>query len=410
MSPTRLLTLVEERTGLTVSGLAVLAGALIAWFIAHLYGGRDLYLIAYAAVGVTIVSVVLARRRRPVTAERSELVRRARVGQSLDVEVVISSPSRVTTFQIEEKIPPLLGTSAPVPVPAVGPGESFVHRYALTPPLRGVYQIGPLTAEFSDPMGLAKRKQVLVGATEMVVHPNVEAVLDRPLTRAFEDPPLRPPKSRPWPQGFEFYGMRQYVRGDDLRRVVWRAFARTDKLMVREFEQGVSDRIAIVVDTDESWQSPGIPSDTFEAAVRCAASVGVKHIADGFSVRLEANYDGLGGFRGPRSRLLFLDQLARIEMRRQPLGDAMERLARSSRRDNHVVVVTSHLDARSAASANLLINDGASFTVCAVVWEESDPMTLRRAHEIGAQVVQIRPGASMTGVFRASLQTSARAR
>jgi uncharacterized membrane protein YjjB (DUF3815 family) len=85
-----LLTVVEERTGLTVSGLAVLFGAVIAWFIAHLYGGRDLYLIAYAAVGVTIVSVVLARRRRPVTAERSELARRARVGQSLDVEVLIS--------------------------------------------------------------------------------------------------------------------------------------------------------------------------------------------------------------------------------------------------------------------------------------------------------------------------------
>src|SRR5260221_6736502 len=104
MSPSRLLALVEECTGLTVSGLAVLVAAAIAWFVAHLYGGRDLYLIAYAAVAVVVVAAVLARRRRPVTAERSELVRRARVGQSLDVEVLISATSRVTTFQIEETL------------------------------------------------------------------------------------------------------------------------------------------------------------------------------------------------------------------------------------------------------------------------------------------------------------------
>src|SRR5581483_10465099 len=139
---------------------------------------------------------------------------------------------------------------------------------------------------------------------------------------------LRPPRSRPWPEGFEFYGMRDYVRGDDVRRVVWRAFARTERLMVREFEQGISDRIAIVLDTDENWHSPGRPSDTFETAVRVAASVGVRHIKDGFSVRLEANHDHLGGFRGPRSRLPFLDALARVQLRGEPMSDAMDRLAK----------------------------------------------------------------------------------
>ena len=73
---------------------------------------------------------------------------------------------------------------------------------------------------------------------------------------------------------------------DDVRNIVWRAYARTGKLMVREFEQGISDRISIVVDTDLEWHSPGVPSDTFETAIRVAASVGVRHIRDGFAVRL----------------------------------------------------------------------------------------------------------------------------
>jgi uncharacterized protein (DUF58 family) len=331
------------------------------------------------------------------------------VGQTLEVEVILSSPSRVATFELEETLHPHLGRSVRVPVSAVGPGRDFVHRYSISPRLRGVYEIGPLTAEFTDPMGLARRRQVLVKPTEVIVHPHVENVIDRPLTRAFEDPPLRPPRSRAWPEGFEFYGMRDYVPGDDMRRVVWRAFARTEKMLVREFEQGISDRIAVVVDTDESWHSPGDPSDTFETAVRVAASVGVRHIKDGFSVRLEAGYDQLGRvFRGPRARLPFLDELARIHKGREPLTAAMGRLAGARRRDAHVVIITSNFSAQAAARAQILLNDGASLTVCAIVWEESDATSTRRAAEIGAQVVQVKPGSSLTGVFRASLQTKTR--
>ena len=409
VQPGNLLKLVERTIGLTLSGLIVIGAVVGGWLLAHVFGGRALYLAAYAGVAMLGVAVYLARKKRPVQAVRSELARRARVGQTLEVELTLTAQARVATFELEEKLHPHLGRTVVVPIASVAPGQEVKHRYSISPRLRGVYQIGPLTAEFSDPMGLARRQQVLVKATEIIVHPSVEEVLDRPLTRAFEDPPLRPPRSRAWPEGFEFYGMRDYVPGDDMRRVVWRAYARTDKMLVREFEQGISDRIAVVVDTDQGWHSPGNPSETFETAVRVAASVGVRHIKDGFSVRLESGYDSLGGvFRGPRARLPYLDELARIRTSKAPLEDAMGRLARARRRDAHVVVITSHFDSKTAARAQLLVGDGASLTVCVVLWEESDPMSIRRAGEIGAQVVQVKPGSSLTGVFRASLQTKGR--
>ena len=46
-----------------------------------------------------------------------------------------------------------------------------------------------------------------------------------------EDPPMRPPVSKPWPSGLEFYGMREYVPGDDLRHVHWRSSAKADTLL-----------------------------------------------------------------------------------------------------------------------------------------------------------------------------------
>jgi uncharacterized protein (DUF58 family) len=399
---------VERHLGITLAGLIVAVLAVLGWVIAHGYGGRGLYLLAYAGVIMLGIAAALARRKRPVTAQRSSIARRARVGQTLSVELTLSTKARVTAFRIEEQLHPHLGRTVVLPIPALSPGHELKHRYSVAPKLRGVYAVGPLTAEFTDPIGLAKRRQELLPATEIIVHPNVEHVLDRPLTRAFEEPPLRPPMSRPWPDGFEFYGMREYVRGDDMRRIVWSAFARTEKLLVREFEQGISERIAIVIDTDAEWNSPGNPSDTFETAVRVAASVGVKHIKDGFTVELEANYATLGAFRGPRARLLFLDELARLHLGKEPLSDAMDRMARARRRDAHVVLITSHFDTSSAARANLLVSAGSSFTICAMVWEESDAISIRRAYEIGAQVVQVKPGAALSGVFRASLNTKVR--
>jgi uncharacterized protein (DUF58 family) len=396
---------IERQAGLTASGLIVGGLAAGGWLLARALGGRAVYLLAYCAAGLLIASVAMARRRRPVQATRSQVVRRAREGQSLEVALTVAARSRVTTFRIEEQLHPHLGPSVVIPIGAIAAGEEKEFRYNFTPRLRGVYSVGPLVAEFSDPLGLARRRQQLIGEAEVIVHPHTDEVLDRPLTRAFEDPPLRPPNSRAWPQGFEFYGMREYVRGDDTRRVVWRAFARTERLLVRQFEQGISDRITIVVDSDREWHSPGVPSDTFETAVRVAASVGVRHIKDGFTVALHAGYSELGrGFRGPRSRLPFLDELARLHLSREPLCEAMARLARGTRRDSHIVLVTSHLDGQSTAAANVMAREGASFTVVAIIWEEGDAFTVRRAAEIGAQVVKIKPGAGLGPVFRSSLQ------
>jgi uncharacterized protein (DUF58 family) len=404
---------IEARVGVTLSGLVVALFCVLGWFAARALGGRALYLLVYIGVVALGASIAIARRHRAISATRSDLAHRCRVGQVLDVEVSVHGDRKTTAFVLEETVHPHLGTTVRVPVAEVSPGQDFVHTYSFTPRLRGVYELGPLVAEFSDPLALAKSRQTLAEPVEVIVHPTTDDVLDRPLTRAFEDPPLRPPASRPWPEGFEFYGMRDYVPGDDVRRVVWNAFARTRRLLVREFEQGINDRVVVVLDTDESWHSPGVPSDTFETAVRVAASVGVRHIKEGLTVALHSGYAQLGsgtrGFRGPKSHLPFLDELARVRLSKEPLSAAFRRIAGGPRHDAHFVIVTGHLDSDSTATAALLTQAGASFTVCCVVWEESDPLTVARAHEIGAQVVQVKPGASLSGVFRASLQTRARA-
>jgi uncharacterized protein (DUF58 family) len=303
-------------------------------------------------------------------------------------------------FGLVEDLHPLLGEPVRVSIDRVTPGEPWTYRYTLRPRLRGVFTVGPLVAVWSDPLGLARSKQELLPRTEILVHPTVAHVLDRPLTRQLEDPPIRPPKTKPWPTGFEFYGMRDYVAGDDLRRVVWKAVARTGKMLVRESEQGVTDQVNVVLDTDPDWHQPGEPSPTFETAVKAVAAVGDHHLKNGFTVSLVTGEGVLADrLRGPQARLLLLDELARAQRGKEPLATAIEKLLGRRGRSAHNVIVTPHFDSRSAARAALLTSRGASVRVVLVQWEESDQGSVHRATEVGAEVTTLTAGASLSAVF-----------
>ena len=277
------------RWQLTVSGAAVLALAVVCWLLARRIGSRSLFLLVYLAVLATFVSWLVTRRRPAMAVDRSSLSRRMREGQTANMVLTVQANRRVTGVIVHERLPAELGGTVRIPIASLRPGTDVDHRYTFTPVRRGVYNVGPTTVVWSDPFGLTVHEEQLAEPVEVIVHPATEPVHDRVLTRMWEDPPIRPPVSKPWPTGFEFYGMREYVPGDDLRRVVWSAVAKTDRMLVRESEQGITDRISIFLDTHREWHSTGDPSDTFETGVKAAASLGVHHLADGYSVSLLSN-------------------------------------------------------------------------------------------------------------------------
>ncbi len=271
------------------------------------------------------------------------------------MEVKLVAERRLSTFVLEEYVPEMLGQNARIPVASLEPGESVDHAYKLTCWRRGVYQLGPLVARWGDPFGFTERKAVLCEPFEFLVHPSTEGVMDRAFTRLWEDPPVRPPISKPWPSGMEFYGMREYAPGDDVRRVVWRAYARTQQLLVREAEQGITDQVNIILDTSSENHSKGLFSESFETGVRAAASCAQYHLKEGLSVTLEANGQRLvGPVRGPQANNKVLDSLARVNIDEPPLLEAINRVVFQRSRDAHVVVITPLLDPTSASALELL--------------------------------------------------------
>ena len=396
-----LLDRLTRTTGLTTSGVVVGAVAVAAWGVARFIGGRPLYIVSYTLVVLLVAAYVIGRRPLPVEGVRSEARPRLRAGEIVTMSVRLTSKRRASTFVLEEQLPPALGETTALPVAVLEPEDEVEHSYALTCRRRGVYEIGPLLVRFGDPFGLTRRESVLAEPVEVLVHPAVEEVVDRPLTRMFEDPPFRPPVSRPWPSGMEFYGMRQYSPGDDVRRVVWRAFARTGQLLVREAEQGITDKVTILLDQDVTYHSKGEVSGSFEAAVKVAASIGVRDLRDGFSIRLEGSTGALvPPLRNPSSQIALLDALARVERVKAPLGDALSRVVGEGVHNGHLVVITPRLDAVAAARLDLLLQRGTSVLVAALLWGEEATETLGRAATLGAQVIEVRPNVPLAVAFR----------
>lgn len=59
-------------------------------------------------------------------------------------------------------------------------------------------------------------------------------------------------KSHSMGQNVEFADFREYVKGDDIRNIDWKVYARTDRLYIRQFEEETSMRVYLVLDQSRS--------------------------------------------------------------------------------------------------------------------------------------------------------------
>jgi uncharacterized protein (DUF58 family) len=84
----------------------------------------------------------------------------------------------------------------------------------------------------------------------------------------------------------EFAEYRKYVQGDDPRRLDWRAYARSDRFYIKEFEADTNLRLVLVVDVSGSMKFATAGLSKLDYARRMAATLGFLALQQGDAVGL----------------------------------------------------------------------------------------------------------------------------
>ncbi|BBY13206.1 DUF58 domain-containing protein [Mycobacterium marseillense] len=205
-------------------------------------------LLVALAVAVA-VDVGLAARTTSLRYVRSP-DRSARLGQQVDCELSIHNDGRRRfRGQIRDAWPPSARAhprTHPVDIPA-GHDQHVATR--LEPVRRGDQRATVITARSIGPLGLAGRQgsQSVPGQLRVLPPFLSRKHLPSRLARLREIDGLLPTLVRG--QGTEFDSLREYVVGDDVRSIDWRATARRADVVVRTWRPERDRRVVIVLDT-----------------------------------------------------------------------------------------------------------------------------------------------------------------
>ncbi|MFI6506858.1 DUF58 domain-containing protein [Streptosporangium sp. NPDC050855] len=209
-----------------------------------------------AVAGVTlliaalvVVDLLLAGSVRPLRFTRSG-ERLVRLGESVTVELIVENPGpRRVRGVLRDAWPPSAGATPrhlPLDVPA---GERRRLVTTLTPTRRGDREAVTVTVRALGPLGVAARQgSHRVPWSVRVLPPFLSRKhLPAKLSRLRELEGQHPSMVRG--QGTEFDSLREYVAGDDVRSIDWRATARRADVVVRTWRPERDRRVLIVLDT-----------------------------------------------------------------------------------------------------------------------------------------------------------------
>jgi uncharacterized protein (DUF58 family) len=219
--------------------------------------------------------------------------------------------------------------------------------YRTSSPKRGAYRFGPVDLRVWRDDGWWRRQVRLQHPDEVAVFPNVVAIKRVQLTlrrglRAMAG--MR--RARPPGASTAFAGLRDYVRGDDARRVNWTATARRDRPVVVEVEAERGQQVMIALDCGRLMAAPAGELDKLDHGVNAALMLAWVAQAYGDRVGLMTFDDHVTNFIKPERGSTQLRRLTEALYAIKPqqvepdFGHAMTHLALRIGRRSMVVVLT----------------------------------------------------------------------
>jgi uncharacterized protein (DUF58 family) len=213
--------------------------------------GQPYFLVAYNVLLLTIAVVTLRLAPSP---------KLLHVRRKFDPVLSVRAANKITVELENEGLEPVKGRIREEPpagcfasrqeFPISIRPESVVEvEYFLTPTERGSDFFRGTYVRLQCPLGLVERQLKLNTEQPVRIYPNILALRNFELLNQhgrLREIGIR--RSRQRGLGTEFESLRDYAEGDDYRKIDWKATARRDKLIVRQFEQERNQAVMIVID------------------------------------------------------------------------------------------------------------------------------------------------------------------
>ncbi|WP_243064587.1 DUF58 domain-containing protein [Humibacter sp. RRB41] len=278
------------------AGIA-LAGAL-AMVGAAVLGRVDLLVLGIVLVLLPLAAAIAVTIDRPwISVSRTFESDLVVVGETANVALLVRNEANRKSpgLRWRDACPAPLEASGFSALPQLGEharasrdrSDSVVVRYSIKAAARGVYDVGPLLLERTDPFGLVRCLYAIGASKPLIVVPRArdlgQAEFELSRSEGYEHELVK----HSIPNADELIA-REYRPGDPLRRVHWRATARHDKLMVRQEEPRSNPETWVLFDTDQGPHPEhhilhaDARNPRFEAAVDLLASIGTHLVAQGF--------------------------------------------------------------------------------------------------------------------------------
>ena len=255
---------------LTRRGVVVVAASLAVAVLAWLFGLPETAMLSAAALGaVAVAAVTVAIARPDLTVHRSARPGRVRVGDTCEIHLSITNSGRRRSPVVTLSDQVSGFGRARLAVAPIAPGSGSTARYSLPTSRRGVQRVGPLTITSEDAFGLVVRRVEAGGGAAVMVLPRTWQLT--PLAATVGEEPEHGSRSLTSSSTVdeEFAALREYVSGDDIRRIHWPSTARLGSPVVRQFDVPWQRRTTVVVDL----RAAAHDDLSFERTVSAAASV-----------------------------------------------------------------------------------------------------------------------------------------
>jgi uncharacterized protein (DUF58 family) len=224
---------------------------------------------AAAAVLLVVTAVGVALTRVRIEVDREVYPPRVYAGSPSRVDIKIRNRGRGRSpvLRLQDEVTGTRGAQLLLGPMAVGADSRAAYR--LPTDHRGIVRIGPLGVSLTDPFELTQVRLEGAGVSELTVYPHIDRISAVPHTTGDDPHAGAEHPNFLGRSGEDFYALRKYVIGDDLRRVHWAATARHDDLMVRQDELPWQGRATVLLDVRRATNTP----ESLELVISAAASV-----------------------------------------------------------------------------------------------------------------------------------------